>query len=499
MLVTAKGGGILMKNIYITQEFEPRCILKHFENICSIPHCSGNEAELAAYIESYAKERDLITKMDDRGNLFIRVPASKGYGDVAPLLMQGHMDMVCVKKEGVNTDMLKESVNLVLDGSLLRADGTTLGSDNAVGICFMMQLMDDNELIHPPLELLFTVEEEIGMNGILGFDMSQIKARRMITMDCGKPDVMVRGSAGISKFIVNSKYKETSFNGKVLTIDLGGLKGGHTGSRIGKNQGSAIDFVGRLLSALAMKIPVQLISISTPHGNVTSLPRHCTMTIGVQNKDMLEFSQIFMDMSNDFKSEIHNIEHDFYINVKESTSDTALNIDDTKAIADFLLLVPYDMFRVSNDEYNMPRSSAVLSILKYYKGSLSANISMRANLDAYMNNSIAKLETLCNLFCIKLIMQNRVPAWPIKSNSKLSALCQKVYTELYGKPMNEVVIHGAIEASVIFNSIKDMDIVGFAPLAYGAHTIEEHLYLDTMQPFWEFLKNVIKAMCSYNI
>ena len=189
--------------MYLTENFEPRRVLERFEDICAIPHGSGHEQALGDWVIALAEKRGHEAIRDAAGNILVRVAASPGCEAAPPILLQGHLDMVLAQEEGLGRDMIREPVHLVLEGSILRADRTTLGADNAVGLCHMLALMDADDLRHPPMELLFTVCEEEGLQGIQAFDLSQLRARRMINMDMGDPDCMVIGSAGSAKLTVS--------------------------------------------------------------------------------------------------------------------------------------------------------------------------------------------------------------------------------------------------------------------------------------------------------
>ena len=206
---------------YLLEGFEPQRVLRHFEDLCAIPHGSGHEEALADHIAALAAKRGLETVRDAKGNVFVRVPATPGYENAAPFLLQGHLDMVLAKEDGVDIDLEREPVRLILEGNVLRADRTTLGADNGVGLCNMMALMEADDLIHPELELLFTVEEETGMGGIKSFDMSLLRSRRMINMDCGDPDVLVMGAAGCAKYSLERKCESAPVSGAALQITIG--------------------------------------------------------------------------------------------------------------------------------------------------------------------------------------------------------------------------------------------------------------------------------------
>ena len=269
---------------YLTEAYEPQRVLRHFEDICRIPHGSGNEHILAEHIIALAKKHKLEVIQDLTGNILIRKPATCGNEHIPSLLFQGHMDMVCIKNEDCDLDMVNEPIKLILDDNILRANGTSLGADNAVGLCNMLAVMAADDLTHPPLELLFTVQEEIGLVGIRKFDMNQIKSRRMLTMDCGDPDSMVIGSAGTLKANISKQCCIEPLCGITYKVTIKGLIGGHSGIETGKNRASAVELIGQALDCLTEDMPINLISIGV-EGTGNSIPKaaECIVAISPEN------------------------------------------------------------------------------------------------------------------------------------------------------------------------------------------------------------------------
>ena len=267
----------------VLANLEPASVFHYFEEICSIPHTSHHEKALSDYCVQFAKAHGLACRQDEMGNVLIKAPATPGYENQPALILQGHLDMVLAQEEGLGRDMIREPVHLVLEGSILRADRTTLGADNAVGLCHMLALMDADDLRHPPMELLFTVCEEEGLQGIQAFDLSQLRARRMINMDMGDPDCMVIGSAGSAKLTVSRPCRHASCHDAGLEISISGLRGGHSGLLAGKNHISALHLAGRVLGKLCDVQPVRLIQLESDGGS--GIPRSALLRVAVPDKD----------------------------------------------------------------------------------------------------------------------------------------------------------------------------------------------------------------------
>ena len=479
---------------YLLEGFQPQRVLRHFEDLCAIPHGSGHEKALADHIALLAEKKGYETHRDACGNVFVRVPATPGYEAAAPFLLQGHLDMVLAKEDGVDIDLETEPVLLILEGNILRADRTTLGADNGVGLCNMMALMDADDLVHPELELLFTVEEETSMGGIKGFDMSLIKSRRMINMDCGDPDVLVMGAAGGAKYALQRCCESSEVCGAALQITISGLLGGHSGIEVGKNRASAIDLGGRVLAALCEQMPVRLAAIDTPMvGN--GIPQKMACTVVVPQDKREEALAVCRACDSAFAAEVKDIEADYRMEVADAAAQTAASEADTWAISDFLLLVPYEAIRRSHINPKWVLCSGLLTQVNYADGAFAGKFAIRANRDSYRDATVQRFLALCRMTGVKATqLAPFSPAWPEREVSPFRELCLQLYRELFGGEMVVQVEHGGVETAVIAKAIPEMDIVGIAPKSRGAHTTKEHLFVETVEPFWQMLVALLERL-----
>ena len=484
-----------MKNTsYVLEGFAPQNVLRHFEDICAIPHGTYHEAALGAHILSLAERNALPVRQDAAGNILVNVPAAPGCEQAAPLLVQGHMDMVCVKEDDVDIDMEREGLHLIVEGNILRADRTSLGADNAVALCHMMALMEPHDFPHPPLELLFTVEEETGLTGIQKFDLSWLKARKMINMDCGDPDVLVVGASGGQRFSMQRPCAVMAAEGSAIAVEISGLKGGHSGLEIGKNRGNAIEMGGRVLAALCSVMPTALGEMYV-RGN-RNIPAHIYLSVTVPCDRAAEAKEIIGRMDGCFREELEQVDPGYTMTVTDVVLTQTATVEDTQALADLLLLLPHDAIRRDSNDPGCVLSSALLVDAKYSDGVFFGYFPMRYSLQAYHKAMVARLEAMCRLCGAVLKRENQgSPPWVKAETSALRDICVQVYAQMYGEPMKVEVENGGVEPSIVTNRMPDMDAVGFAPKSRGAHTTKEHLYLDTMEPFWNYFKAVLAALC----
>ena len=270
---------------YIIQGRKPERFFRYFEEISAIPRESYHEEKIADYLVNFAKERNLEWYRDDTNNVFIKAPATAGMENKAPVLLQGHTDMVCEKNSGVEHDFSKDPLKLYLDGDLLRARGTTLGADDGCAVAMMLTLLDGELAAHPPIECLFTAAEETGMDGAKNFDYSLISARRMINLDIDSLGNIFCGCAGGVRSDLTLAYTGVDFAGDALSVKLTGLVGGHSGSDINKGRANANKLMGRLLASLLSKTDARLVSVNGG-SKENAIPRECEAIVAVSDAEL---------------------------------------------------------------------------------------------------------------------------------------------------------------------------------------------------------------------
>ena len=482
---------------YLTEDLEPKRVLRFFEEICAIPHGSGNESALAQYIIRIAEDKGLETEMDQHGNVLVRLASSPGAENAPSFLMQGHMDMVCEKEDWCDLDMEKEPVRLKRDGNILYADGSTLGADNAVGLCNMLAVMTDDTLKHPPMEFLFTVREETGLEGIRLVDMTKLKSRRMLTMDCGDPDVLVLGSAGMLSFELNMELATENLSEGMtgMSLQLSGLHGGHTGLEVGSGYANGLSLLSGILAKLEENFGVKLCSLNVS-GGAGSIPDGGKALLAVPAESSAEIGAVIDAMMKDYCSEFVITEPNIawsYDQTEEKPART-LTAESTRNLLDFLLFAPCGALKRHPLMQKQVLGSALIKCACLEDGVFTGTYTIRSNTDPYKYQLGETFCRLCDRYGVKYKKNGDDPAWPENPSSALTDICVDVYRSRFGREPEKELVHGGEEASIVSYFIPDMEIVGIAPYSRGAHTPKERLHLDTMLPVWQFLTDLLARL-----
>ncbi len=479
------------------ERFEPKAAVKHFVNICNIPHPSGHEEGVREYIRSIADKNGHEYFIDKGGNIIVYVDASSGYEALPPYLMQAHMDMVPAKEKWSKHDFLTDPINLKLvDDRYLYADGTTLGADNAVGMMYMLTLMEDKTVIHPPLELLFTTREEVGLQGIREVDFSKIQSRRMMNMDCGDPDVLCVSTAGAAQCMVKLPLKETELKGEVLELSIGGLLGGHGGLMIDSGRLSAITAMGRVMSELHKKVTFNIVDARCKR--FSGIPSEMKAVISVAEDKTEKASQVIAEIEKEICAEYADPEKDLFIKLKkcEQTSyDKMLDEETGVHLWKLLYLIPFGVTKRDYKEKETVLCSNNMVEVFLRDGFAHMEMMVRSPLDTVKQEVVDRIELIAGLCGGEMILLDSFSGWPYRSDSPMQELCRETYRELTGKELKTEKENACAETGVILGEIPDMDCIAIAPCSRGAHTPKEYLDMDTVKPFWDFLVLLLKKMC----
>ena len=479
--------------------FEPQAVIRHFVNICNIPHPSGHEEGVREYVRKCADEHGHDYHIDEGGNIIVYVKASPGCEGVAPYMIQAHMDMVPAKEAGSTHDFLKDPISLrLVDDHYLYANGTTLGADNAVGMMYMLTLMEDDTVIHPPLELLFTTREEVGLQGIREVDFSKISSRRMMNMDCGEPGVMCVSTAGAAQCLVKLPLTEEALCGSLFKLSVSGLLGGHGGLLIDSGRLSAVSAVGRILCAMARETSYNIIDAHCPR--FSGIPTDMQVLLALP-QDGVEKAQLACDrVAKELCAEYADPEKD--LTVKLSTLDESadrpagmLTADCSLALARLLYLIPFGVTRRDFREKETVLCSNNTVEVFCRDGFAQMEMMVRSPLDTVKQDVVDRIEMLAGLCGAQMILLDSFAGWPYRGDSPMQRLCRETYRELTGKELVIEKENACAETGPILGAIPDMDCIATAPYSKGAHTPKEHLDLETVGPFWEFLKLLLKKMC----
>ena len=479
----------------VLDKIEPAKVFGFFEDICSIPHGSGNMDGIAGYCESFAKDRGLKVIRDEHNNVLIKKRGSAGCEKAAPLLLQGHLDMVCEKNFDFDPkfDFAKDPLRLAVMDDMVYAKGTTLGGDDGIAVAYMLAILDDNSLKHPPLECLFTTDEETGMFGMAAFDTSSIKARRMINLDNETEGEILVSSAGGRKVHchVPARYEEKK--GLAYDIVICGLLGGHSGSEIDKYRGNANLLMGRLLHCISLKIPYSLYYLKGGLQD-NAIPREAKASIIINEKD----AQILEDMVTEFEltiiNEYRRIEDNItiYCEQKGEAAEKVLTKKARDRVIFLLMTIPDGIAKMCPEAESIVQTSSNAGIARLREKYFSLIVSIRSSIKSEKEAMADKIRYLTETIGGEYIEESDYPAWEYKERSLLRDITVRAYEELFNEKPRVTSIHAGLECGIIYDKVKGMDIISIGPDIEDIHTPKEKLSIESVQRTWQLILKVME-------
>ncbi len=476
---------------YVTHGYEPKRALEIFEELCAIPHGSGNEKGIADYIDAFASKLGLFILRDETGNVFVRKSATDGYENKEPILLQGHMDMVCEKNSDSKHDFLTDGLTLHIKDGCLWADGTTLGADNGIAVAMMLALLETDS--HPTIECLFTVEEETGLAGAKGFDCSVVTAKQMINLDSEEERQITVGCAGGCRTEVVFSYtpRLAPSDYKITELALTGLSGGHSGAEIHCGKANANILMGRLLGAARKTSQFNLIDL-TCRGKDNAIARECFATVAVDSTE--SFKASLMHEFSEIKKELAECDMGVTLNIKAAEPDLPVSCIDEKTTDDivaFLTLIKTGVLKMSNQIPGLPEYSRNLGVIETDFNQVKLTLSSRSSFEAQLDLSCRELDTLSALVGGVCHHYMRYPGWEMAPISPLRERYISAFKSLFGGELTVGVIHAGLECGIISSKTDGLDIISVGPDMFDIHSPNEHLDLASCERVWRVLREVV--------
>lgn len=474
----------------VLSELKPREVFRFFEEICGIPHGSGNVERISDYLVGFAKERNLFWRQDELKNVMIVKEASPGYEKEPALMIQGHMDMVAVKKPELDMDMRTEGLRLATKGDLVYAEGTSLGGDDGIAVAYILALLDAAHLSHPRLEAVITVDEEVGMDGARGIDLSMLTAHRMLNLDSEEEGIFLASCAGGARVHCRVPYTSVSKEGAAYRVTVGGLQGGHSGGEIHKERGNSNCLMGRLLRALTAELPVCLESMGGGLAD-NAIPRQTEAVVVVDPKEETGMCEIIRAMEKEIKAELAVKDPDFQITVKrerEGKYDCA-DAESTARLASYLFVLPGGVQAMSADIPGLVETSLNLGIMELQKQEqeLTCDFSVRSCIESAKKAVIEKVCAVTELAGGSYSVSGDYPGWAYRADSPLREKMIRVYERMYGKKPEVQAIHAGLECGILASKIEDLDCISIGPDMRNIHTTEETLSISSTGRVWEYI------------
>lgn len=464
---------------------------KYFEEMTCIPHGSFHEEAYSAYLEAFAKEHHFDYERDEKQNVIIRKPASKGYEKHEPVILQAHMDMVCEKNRDVAFDFAKDALKLKLEDGFLMAEGTTLGADDGVGVAYMLALLDDEEAEHPMLECVFTVQEEVGLFGALALKKEQLHAKRMINLDDGGETASCISSAGGMNVIFTHPNLQVPCTEQAYRVDIKGLKGGHSGGEIDKERGNANRLLARTLYALNENFDMQIHLIDGGDKD-NAIPREA-FAIFLSDAPQANLQAKVQEMEAIFKKELEFSDAGIQVLFEKAEAETAMSIEDSENLLKLLLCIPDGLHHHSMNIEGLSTASSNLAVV-HCKEDIMINVSLRGALESYVDDLAVTMDILGEVFAFDTVHEARYPAWSYDEKSELREVMKRVCKELYDQELELLAVHGGLECGVFKALVPDMEIVTMGPIMSDIHTPQERLDMESFDRTYMFLKTFLENL-----
>ncbi len=472
----------------ILEGLNPEKVFYYFEEISAIPRGSGKTDAVRDYCADFAKARELEYITDNAGNIIIFKPACSN--DSEPVIIQGHLDMVWEKDETCRINFETDGLELFVDGDYVGARGTTLGADDGIAVAMCLALLDADDIVHPPLEIVFTADEEVGMTGATGLDCSVLKGKRMINLDSEEDGVMWVSCAGgvRAEFILNVDYESNSQN--CFEISVSGLHGGHSGAEIHNGYANANKVLGRVLQMLVEKADYVLCNIGGgAMDNAITRDSKCVVASDADICGIIE--EISAEIADDYKK----ADPDIKISASPcNKAEKSMTENSSKYAVDLLNDLPSGVIAMSKDIEGFVETSLNLGVLKCVDSVVSATFAVRSGVDSEREKLCERLKDIAAKYGCRIEFRTPYPAWEFKDGSELQEKMKQIYRDINGKELTVTGIHAGLECGMFCGKIKGLDCVSLGPEMHGIHTPQERLSISSCGKLWNFLLEVLKTI-----
>jgi len=482
----------------IFEDLKPSRLWKHFEQILKIPHCSENEKGLGDYIISVAEQNNLKWKRDDTGNVVVSKNATPGYENSVGVILQGHLDMVCEKNSDMNFDFSQDPIQAEVKNDWIQAKGTTLGSDNGIGLCAALAIMEDNGLQHPAMEFLFTVEEETGLIGAARIQPGFLSGKRLLNLDSEEEGEFTIGCAGGADSEISLPLQRTQIqNGSLYRVKLFGLRGGHSGIDINQGRGNAVKLLARMLwqTQTDAALPFKLISFEG--GNLrNAIPREAWADLLVDPEKVEALRSLFEEAYNKIHFEVKTIENEVKFSF-EKLDENKLNPllpESQKALISLLLSIPHGVVAMHPEMKDLVETSSNLAACHTDESNAEIICSSRSSTASAIEATRDTIAAACALAGAQITQPEGYPGWTPNLQSPLLQSMKDVYTNKFQKEPKIGAIHAGLECGIIGERFPGMDMISFGPTIEHPHSPEERVHLGSTELFWEFLITVLEKL-----
>lgn len=479
----------------VLENLQPKNVFRYFEEISQIPHGSYHTKQISDYLVNFAKTHNLEHYQDAMNNVVIIKEASAGYENAEPVIIQGHMDMVCEKESNVEIDFEKDGLDLYVDGDFLKARGTTLGGDDGVAIAYGLAILEDDSLEHPRIEMVATVDEEVGLLGAKDIDLSMLKGHILLNIDSDVEGHFLTSCAGGLSAHVSIPVAYQTVEGLGVSLRLHQLEGGHSGTEIDKEHANAIVEMGRILKYIDDRMQM---GIHTLEGGLkdNAIPREVCSTIVISPEDKEAFSGYIAEITDILKKEYAVSEPNLAVSVGflEETSYEILNGTSLQKVLFYLRNVPNGVTHMSRNVPGLVETSLNAGIMQLDTEKFYVSTAIRSSVGSRKTELADRLTYLTEFLGGEIELDGDYTAWEYCTDSKVRERVSEVYTKLYGREPVFEAIHAGLECGMLADKIPGMDAVSFGPDNFDIHTPKERLSISSTQRVYAFIVELLRSM-----
>ncbi len=478
----------------ILSGLKPERVFRFFEMICAVPHGSGNTRQISDLCVRFAEERGLRVRQDEYNNVVIWKEASPGYEQAPPVILQGHIDMVCASEPDCGIDMAKDGLRLFVDGDWVKAKKTSLGGDNGIAVAIIMAVLDDDSLRHPAIEAVFTSDEETGMDGAIGLDVSDLRGKNLVNLDSEKEGFLTVSCAGGVRVdcLFRAEREKTEPGDKLFRVTIEGLRGGHSGVEIDKGRASATQLMGRFLFRAEKETKLRIGRITG--GSFTNvIPAFCSATLAVPAENAGRFEALCRENETMFRVEYATADPGLKMTAHAAEDGIdVLPTERTRDLLHMMLLSPYGVQAMSMDLPGLVQTSLNLGVIETDEEGVRLHYSVRSSLQSQKEMLVERLQALCDCFGGELSTHGSYPGWAFRKESQLRDRLARACTDVLGREPSVTATHGGLECGLFMEKIEGLDCVSLGPDLREVHSVCERLSIRSTERLYEIVRRFLE-------
>lgn len=479
-------------------ELQPASLWSHFDTILTIPRGSKKEEQARAHVVAIAEKAGLDYQVDEVGNVVVRKPGTPGRETAPAIVLQSHLDMVQEKNSGTEFDFEREAIRPVMDGEYLTADGTTLGSDNGIGVAAMLAILEADDIAHGPLEFLFTIDEETGLTGAGGLAEDLLEGRRLINLDSEEEGVLTIGCAGGADTHLTLPVQRSSVPGgwKATAIRVEGMKGGHSGVDIHLQRGNAVRLLGRALYSASLREELRVAGFKGGNAH-NAIPREAEALVVSPDGSVDAIRGLLECEFEAIKTELKSIDPGFRWTISDAgIPDSAIDRNGTTTMLELVTALPHGVQGMSPDIAGLVETSTNLAVVQAGEESVTVLTSTRSSVMSALTALRQRIQAIGTLAGAEVHEEDGYPGWKPDTSSEVLAVMAEVYESVTGEKPEVGAVHAGLECGIIGEKYPGMDMISFGPQIEFPHSPDERIKVASVEPFWRVLVAALERMAA---